>query len=405
MQRATIKFILVLSAILLVMLLIPPAKRISKSLENRPIHSLDYGRLGETIRNETMKQLVFRYKFLPSGLGGGSIDAVRTLSIDFETNKPLSIEELRVLIVNCEEIFLKNVNANRAIRPYLMQYPFQPSGAEVDISSRAPREELRVTRCPVSAFTYGGKVKYMLIRPDADTSKAVTASQYEYISEPYEEARDKVIKEGKLEDIASVPPIPVLQPHVSSNGLPEKRFFAGQKERYQDYTGPIKTQVMLKVVDSFGEELAKKNDMFFHGVGNITDNRNIQYGLIFHDFHKLTLDEGRIFATTLFNEFFGKLSTNFIIDDYNTYLREYSKKCTGTQLLGPKILPEQAGFYITYWDENMDRLQKPYLAQILFCDGAFHYYEADPQTQLPVLVFKESLAEAKAFLESKQEKR
>lgn len=398
------KFIFALLAVLFCIMTVPFAKKSESQQKLLPLISLNYGRLGETIRNETMKQLAFRYNLAPSGLGGGSIYAVRTLGIHFATNKPLPIEELRILIVNCEEIFLKNVNANKAIRPYLMQYPFQPSGIEIDISSRAPNEELKVTRCPVSAFAFHGKIKYMLIRSDADTSKATTASQYEYISETYEDARNKVIKEGRLEDIASVPSIGIIQPHVSSNGLPEKRFFEELAERYQQYTGPAKTQVMLRVVDSFGEELAKKNDLIFHGVGNITGNQNIQYGLIFHDFHKLTVDEGRIFAITLFNEFFDKLQNNSIIHNYNTYLQEYYKKIKSTQLIGPEILPEQAGFYITYWNENMDRLQKPYLAQILFSDGIFHYYEADPQTQLPVLVFKESLAEAKAFLESQQKK-
>lgn len=388
------KFIFIV-ILIIIGIVIFPVKKSKLKQEPRPITSLDYGRLAEVIRDTTTNQLARRYQLSPFGYGGGIMEAVLSLSFDFQINKPLSLEEMRVLLINCEETLLGNVNSNKAIRPYLLQYPFSSSGGEIGIFSTVNKEELKITRRPVTATIWHGKISYSFIRPEADTSQRLTMNDYEDISETYEEARNKVIQEGKLE---SITPPPELQPHSSLTGLPEKMFYKSSERRREEYSGPSESREMQKVVDKFGEELAKKNDLVFHCVGSTTDNRNTWYSIIFHDFHRRTIDEGRSLAANLFEEFFSQLPNNLVIQKYIKHLTE-SKPYLH---MGPDVLPEQVGFQITSWDEKMDRIQKPYLSQIVLDGGVFYYYETNPNTQELQLVFQESLAEAKAFLESQK---
>lgn len=389
------KFIFVVIVMISSIIMVLFAKKSEFKQELRPITSLDYVRLAETIRDSTTNQLALHYKLSPSGYGGGGgAAAVCVLSFDFDTDKSLSLEEMRVLLVNSEEALLRNMNLNMAIRPYLLRYPFSPSGGEVAIFSTIDKEELKMTRRPTRASIHQEKIYYTFIRPEADTNQTLNSKHYETISETYEEARNKVIQEGKLENIAL---LPEFQPPLSPAGLPKTTFYKSTERRREEYSGPSEEREMQKVVDKFGEELAKKNDLIFHCVGSATVNTYTWYSLIFHDFQKRTLDEGRLLAANLFKEFFAQLSNTPLVHQYNTFLNEYYAKSRSQMHLGPDLTPEQVGFQITSWDENMEHVQKPFLSQIMLDRGVFYYYETDPATQELRLVFKESLAEAKAL--------
>jgi hypothetical protein len=55
-------------------------------------------------------------------------------------------------------------------------------------------------------------------------------------------------------------------------------------------------------------------------------------------------------------------------------------------------------FRLSFWDENIDRIAQPFIAEIRFIDGVISYYTAD-EGQFLVLVHQETFDEAIQFLE------
>ena len=56
------------------------------------------------------------------------------------------------------------------------------------------------------------------------------------------------------------------------------------------------------------------------------------------------------------------------------------------------------GIKVGYWNKEIDRSQPPYLAEIQFFDGAFHYYYENKETHELELAFEESYEGALQFL-------
>lgn len=160
--------------------------------------------------------------------------------------------------------------------------------------------------------------------------------------------------------------------------------FASCKEKYGP--GPECERNKNRVVAEYGEKIGKKYDMNLIRFRQVIRGTEIseKYGMSFISHKKITLEEGRVFALSLFNDFSQMLETNPVIQ---TYIEEFTKiiktsPCDASQ--------KTISLKITYWDEQMDRRFPPYLAAIIFSEGKFNYYEADPKTQELHLVLSES---------------
>jgi hypothetical protein len=145
---------------------------------------------------------------------------------------------------------------------------------------------------------------------------------------------------------------------------------------------------MNKTLETFGKNSAKTHGMKFLFVGDATDSQGVRYCIALQCSKPTQLDEGRQFAMNFFNEFYTMLTHDQSVTIFNQSCRQDDPHFPET------IAIEKMGFRIGYWDENTERYKPPYLAQILFADKTFHYYEADPKTQELRLIFKESLDDA-----------
>jgi hypothetical protein len=58
-------------------------------------------------------------------------------------------------------------------------------------------------------------------------------------------------------------------------------------------------------------------------------------------------------------------------------------------------------YRIVFWDKEMDRPKPPYIAEILFQDSHFYFYDADPQTQELRLVLKAPYEQVIAYRNEK----
>jgi hypothetical protein len=345
------------------------------------VDRLDYCIIASRIRTQTAHELEKRYNLKLTGFGGGQMDLVKSLSLSMNTHKPIKVNEARILIVNCLETFLKNINTNKIIRPYLIEYPFPERRIDFTIFVRLDETEQKKLNSLNYFSSHRGKLSYY---------------EYDHLvhEEPYEKARAIVAKINQLDTS-----IVQEQTIVSTNSfLKPESTDRPQKNLSRFYLGPPDERALNWELDAFGHEIAKQYGMKFHKVGSILESRFAYYGLIFQDFHHLiTLDEARIMATTVIENFWKKLQNNPVvlknIEARNEEVIRYN---------GKTILPNTAQFNdvalrIDFWDENVERPSSPYIAQIIFSEGLFYYYEADPKTQELKLVFKEPYEEALTF--------
>ncbi len=92
------------------------------------------------LANEISKQVALQLKkeqdLYPCGFGGGMMNQIRMLALSFNYYKPINIEQGRELLMAAGSLFLKTINEDERIRPYLDTYPFQPKNIEIRIFCR-----------------------------------------------------------------------------------------------------------------------------------------------------------------------------------------------------------------------------------------------------------------------------
>lgn len=125
-----------------------------------------YVELAEKITNDVADVLSKRHKMTNIGKGGGLANCVNTLSLSFQIKVTLTKEQLREKLIDCEEEFLKAINANEEIRPYLKNYPFRTN--EIDITIYVVDNCGREVYDPHIgvAFVKGDKIIYKTTDPE-----------------------------------------------------------------------------------------------------------------------------------------------------------------------------------------------------------------------------------------------
>ena len=119
------------------------------------------------------------------GTGGGMMHEIHMLALSFEYNQLLDASEGRVLMTSAINTFLSAINTDEKIRPYLLNYPFEPDDIELRIFLTKPdRSQVPLGQLCLISSTQG--VFHYKIH-DPTTAHLVTA--YE---ETYQEALDKL---------------------------------------------------------------------------------------------------------------------------------------------------------------------------------------------------------------------
>lgn len=155
----------------------------------------------------------------------------------------------------------------------------------------------------------------------------------------------------------------------------------------QKYSGSEDTQAMYTSMHAHGEQTAKQLGMRFLFVGNVTDNQDVHYCLSFTSNKQMSINQARPMGVCIIKDFLEMLEQDPTVIHYlstkPTYLREDEL---------PSL--DSIGFRINFLDKDQKQIEQPYLAQILFFDGRFHYYKRDAKTQGVRLIFEESYESA-----------
>jgi hypothetical protein len=91
----------------------------------------------EMVVNRALKkaatEIQSRYGLTPCGFGGGSNEGVWMLALSFDYYHEANEEEARKLLLSAIDHFLKVINTEEGVRPFLKRYPFKPDNLEVRI--------------------------------------------------------------------------------------------------------------------------------------------------------------------------------------------------------------------------------------------------------------------------------
>ena len=94
---------------------------------------LDYEVLADKVISQTARQLKKEKDLIPVGTMGQMMGDIQAIGLSFQYFHLVNLEEARELLVNAIQVFLRNINENKKIRPYLHNYPFTTKNIEITI--------------------------------------------------------------------------------------------------------------------------------------------------------------------------------------------------------------------------------------------------------------------------------
>jgi len=100
--------------------------------------SIDYVHLADQVTNRTAKQLKDEKELKAYGTGGGMMGDIYLMRMYFQYCHLVNLEEARKLSVYATQTYLNNINADKAVRPYLHVYPFTVKNVEIIICFTQP---------------------------------------------------------------------------------------------------------------------------------------------------------------------------------------------------------------------------------------------------------------------------
>jgi len=120
----------------------------------------EYVKIAYKITYQTAKKLRREKGLFLFGTGGGMINDIKIMSMDFHFYRPLAIEAFRSLLLYAVEEYLAAINGNEEVRPYLHNYPFTPNNVEISIfllnrdGSSLPPGEIDLATARLGEFVY-----------------------------------------------------------------------------------------------------------------------------------------------------------------------------------------------------------------------------------------------------------
>ncbi|MBS0637169.1 MAG: hypothetical protein JSS12_06635 [Verrucomicrobia bacterium] len=142
-----------------------------------------------------------------------------------------------------------------------------------------------------------------------------------------------------------------------------------------------------KVLTSYAQEVAIDTNLQLLSVKHVTSSMYVHYCMAFTSDKNITIAEGKKLIQPIVVNFLQKLNNDPTIQAYGEFCERGEIAKQNHFALPPR--PANTAVKIAFWNHEMDRPKAPYLAEILFQDGSYHYYEADPETQALKLVLEE----------------
>lgn len=297
--------------------------------------------------------------------------------IDFEmkTNKfqTMTLSEAEKMYAEVIEEYIKEINKIKIIRPFLYEFPL--TGSSIDVT-----------------IMFKNKNNQDLPLPDITTIRGLIGDSINFCQAP-EKPNKFVVTVAKI-------PLSTISrnEYLFSPGIP--RTCDEQKPQVPTYIlSKDQRSPLCEFCIRVGQALCKRHNLIFVMNGFVTEKKT--YGLpldcVLRGYQKLLLDDARIMAAD---------SSQFILKEYQKskifidYLQERNTY-TPPDHNGPIPESRHVGFRFSFWDEDINRRETPYIAEIRVEDNRFRYFTSDEGQRL-VLVHEESFDEAMKFLEKNE---
>lgn len=310
-------------------------------------------------------------------IGGGMPTDITDFSLRFRVPFEANTDKARTAFIEVLEEFKNLVNNDYLVRPALEEFPFEIDRIMLTLFFMEDGNKV----------SFEDKIKFVSHYKD----QVFYCKFYEFnhsgteINETYEDAL-RIVKEQGNEKISDSN----LQA-LAKEVLAKAKF---SKAEAKKYSGPKEYKRAYYAVDDFGKQIASKYNMkmLYIGEEGLVGGKKTKWSLNWINQEKVTQEKIRPTILAIHDAFWEEVKQNpayriTLCMDYNEDLK------TDTN-----VNPEQIGFKITFWDENVNRQQAPYLAQVRLVDGNFKYYYADPITQALQEPIVESVEETRRFL-------
>ncbi len=142
-------------------------------------------RLVDEVGNKVFKQLKRENDLYPCECGGRMMHQITFLHLGFDYYKQIDIEKARELLMSAGNLFLKTINEDERIHPFLDSYPFLPKNIEILIFLREPKGSKFGPRRLYVISMSEGVLKYYINDPETNHLLSI-------YNETYEEAEEKL---------------------------------------------------------------------------------------------------------------------------------------------------------------------------------------------------------------------
>jgi hypothetical protein len=146
------------------------------SLQHR---SPRYVFLAREITKKTAITLRDNYNLYLVGTGGQMMDDIQVLHMGFDFFQEVDLKKARELMVHAISEYLREINANEEVRPFLHEYPFEAKNVEVRIWFYAPDH----SRLPPDKIYYSssidGILNYYIRGKETPTRESIYEETYE----------------------------------------------------------------------------------------------------------------------------------------------------------------------------------------------------------------------------------
>jgi len=141
--------------------------------------SKSYVGYSNEVTNNFIKEVNKEFGFRCVATGGSMPYDVQGIDVGFIAYRKATIEEARELEVMLIEKFLRIINSHEKIRPYLREFPFQASQADISIDFYNKNNEPETVNSISHVSQVKNKIYYDIYDPKTFSSEEVAEESYE----------------------------------------------------------------------------------------------------------------------------------------------------------------------------------------------------------------------------------
>jgi hypothetical protein len=291
------------------------------------------------------------------------------------------VEDVQQLFLDVYNDFLHRMNNIRTVRPFLAEFPLTPSSFQLNLSFKESNNSHvkppYISFVRMANYELGSKNDILEFGQSVKLEEGIADRPY------------KVICQRSAHDIIR------LRELYSSN-VPRVSlgFKVSVPENYTPFflANPSKANAELEFIKKFCVKANLKLVTLGCVGEHYFDSRTFNFAL--RGSQCLSLNEARKLGAECLQELW-----DFIRKDKRCleYIKETSS-IPHEKYSSPTPIPEHLAFRISFWDENVDRVTEPYIAEVRLLDAKLKYFTAD-ENQCLKLVYEETIDEAKTLLD------